>query len=94
MDSNLFPVRPIPCRYVRPLGYGDTMRDLFIYHPGTGTMIPLSDPVFLIDAGIIEKKAPGSLESYEDGYATHDDAELMGYRLDNENMTRLFFGVL
>lgn len=66
-------------------------KDLFLYHPGTGTMIPLSDPVFLIDAEIIEEKAPGSLEAYEGGYATYDDAKMMGYRLDNYNMTNLFF---
>jgi hypothetical protein len=67
-------------------------QDLFIYHPGTGTMIALSDPVFLVDAGIIEEKAPGSLEAYSEGYATYDDAKMMGYRLDNYNMGRLFFG--
>ena len=67
-------------------------RDLFIYHPGTGTMIALSDPVFLLDAGIINVKAPEAMEAYEEGYATYDDAKLMGYRLDNYNMTNLFFG--
>lgn len=66
-------------------------RDLFIYHPGTGTMISLSDPVFLIDATEIEKKAPGSLDAYSEGYATFDDAHLMGWRIDNYNMTNLFF---
>lgn len=65
--------------------------DLFVYHPGTGTMIPLSDPVFLIDSETIEKLAPGSLEAYSEGYATYDDAKMMGYRLDNYNMTNLFF---
>jgi hypothetical protein len=68
------------------------MRDLFIYHPGTGTMIALSDPVFLIDSELIESKAPGSLDAYSEGYATYDDANMMGYRLDNYNMTNLFFG--
>ena len=67
-------------------------RDLFIYHPGTGTMIALSDPVFLLDANMIEEKAPGALEAYSEGYATHDDAKLMGTRIDNWNMGNLFFG--
>jgi hypothetical protein len=67
-------------------------RDLFIYHPGTGTMIALSDPVFLLDAGIINVKAPEAMEAYEEGYATFDDANLMGMRLDNHNMGHLFFG--
>ena len=66
-------------------------KDLFLYHPGTGTMISLTDPVFLIDAETIERLAPGSLEAYEGGWATYDDAKLMGYRLDNYNMTNLFF---
>jgi hypothetical protein len=67
-------------------------RDLFIYHPGTGTMISLSDPVFLLDANVIEEKAPGAVDAYSDGYATYDDAELMGVRIDNYNMGHLFFG--
>lgn len=68
------------------------MKNLFIYHPGTGTMISLSDPVFLIDSDLIEQKAPGSLDAYSEGYATYDDAKMMGYRIDNYNMTNLFFG--
>ena len=69
-----------------------TKRDLFIYHPGTGTMIALSDTVFLLDAEIINVKAPGAMEAYEEGYATFDDANLMGRRIDNYNMGHLFFG--
>lgn len=68
-------------------------RDLFIYHPGTGTMISLSDPVFVLDANMIEEKAPGAVEAYSEGYATYDDAKLMGTRIDNWNMGNLFFGM-
>lgn len=67
-------------------------RDLFIYHPGTGTMIALSDPVFLLDSGTIDDLAPEAMDSYQEGYATYDDAKLMGTRIDNFNMTNLFFG--
>lgn len=67
-------------------------RNLFLYHPGTGTMISLSDPVFMLDTDVLNEKAPGAVEAFQEGYATYDDAKLMGTRIDNFNMTNLFFG--
>jgi hypothetical protein len=64
------------------------MRDLLIYHPGTGTLISLSDEVYLVDAGRVREDI---LDSMESG-GTVDEREHMGYRLDNYNMTNLFFG--
>ena len=63
------------------------MRDLIIYHPGTGTVIPLSDVVYLCDT---QKIAPVDLEYMIDG-SFIDIHEHKGYRLDNYNMTNLFF---
>lgn len=64
------------------------MKDLLIYHPGTGTLISLTDEVYLVDAGIVSEE---TLDSMENG-ATVGEREHMGYRLDNYNMTNLFFG--
>lgn len=64
------------------------MRDLLIYHPGTGTLISLSDEVYLVDAGKVREDI---METMEDG-GTVDEREHMGYRLDNFNMTNLFYG--
>jgi hypothetical protein len=64
------------------------MRDLIIYHPGTGTLIPLSDEVYLVDAGRVREDI---LDAMETG-GTVDEREHLGYRLDNYNMTNLFFG--
>ena len=64
------------------------MRDLVIYHPGTGTLIALSDEVYLVDAGIVREDI---LDAMETG-GTVDEREHMGYRIDNYNMTNLFFG--
>jgi len=64
------------------------MRDLFIYHPGTGTVINLSDEVYVCDSQYID---PTILEYIENG-ATVGVKAHKGYRLDNYNMTNLFFG--
>lgn len=63
-------------------------RNLFVYHPGTGTSIMLSDPVYLLDASKISEK---QLADFDDGVATKFDAEGLGYRIDNTNMGRLFY---
>jgi hypothetical protein len=61
-------------------------RDLLIYHPGTGTVIPLSDTVFLVDTSIAgEETVAEMLEGFVEA------REHKGYRLDNFNMTNLFF---
>ena len=64
------------------------MRDLFIYHPGTGTMISLSDKVYLCDTDIID---PVTYSQIENG-ASLTEREHKGTRIDNYNMTNLFFG--
>ena len=64
------------------------MKDLFIYHPGTGTVISLSDVVYLCNVGDID---PVEYESMLDG-ASIDVIFHKGIRIDNYNMTNLFFG--
>ena len=64
------------------------MRNLFVYHPGTGTLISLSDPVYLVDANIAGEDA---MDYMSDGGCLAD-FEHKGLRLDNYNMTNLFFG--
>ena len=64
------------------------MRDLFIYHPGTGTMISLSDPVYVVDTAVCTKN---DLEDFSNGVASQLFTTTRGYRLDNGNMSRLFW---
>ena len=64
------------------------MKDLFIYHPGTGTVISLGDEVYLCDTANID---PVIYDHIENG-ATVGVQSHKGYRLDNYNMTNLFFG--
>ena len=63
-------------------------KNLFIYHEGTGTLIALSDKVYLIDADVIDAR---TLEDLEMG-ANVTEREHKGWRIDNYNMTTLFFG--
>jgi hypothetical protein len=65
------------------------MRDLYIYHPGTGTCISLADPVYLLDA---ERLAGRDLQALDDGTLDKFAASVIGTRIDNTNMTHLFFG--
>ena len=55
------------------------MRDLLIYHQGTGTLIALSDEVYLINADILDIP---TLDALEDG-ATVDPRDHKGWRIDN-----------
>lgn len=64
------------------------MKDLFIYHPGTGTMISLSDVVYICNTEDID---PITYSQIENGM-TVDERHHKGYRIDNYNMTRFFFG--
>jgi len=64
------------------------MRDLYIYHPGTGTVISLADPVYLVDGDIAGVSV---MEDMSMG-ANVSEREHKGYRIDNYNMTNLFFG--
>ena len=63
-------------------------KNLFIYHEGTGTLIALSDKVYLIDADAIDDR---TLDDLEMG-ANVSEREHKGWRIDNYNMTNLFFG--
>ena len=65
------------------------MRDLFIYHPGTGTVIALSDEVYLCDSNLIDEDVYDSI--VWNGATVHPMLH-KGLRLDNYNMTNLFFG--
>jgi uncharacterized membrane protein YukC len=64
------------------------MKQLFIVHPETGTVIDLSTPTFLIE-GFKDVIIPDPLDVAELLLAY---AQKIGYRLDNYNMTNLFFG--
>ena len=61
-------------------------KQLFIVHPGTGSILDLSDKLYLVDSS----KIPGFPADFEEYII--DNAEDIGYRLDNFNMTNLFFG--
>jgi hypothetical protein len=63
-------------------------KNLFIYHEGTGTLIALADKVYLIDADAIDSR---TLDDLEMG-ANVTEREHKGWRIDNYNMTNLFFG--
>ena len=65
------------------------MKDFFIYHPGSGTMIPVSDEVYIIDAKKISEQ---ELQDAQDGLLTHATAYSVGWKLDNFNLETLFFG--
>ena len=62
-------------------------KNLFIYHEGTGTLIALSDKVYLIDADVIDER---TLDDLSMG-ANVTEREHKGWRIDNYNMTNLFF---
>lgn len=64
------------------------MKDLFIYHPGSGTFISLADPVYLVDTAALDEDA---LDELEMGVRVPPQYH-KGIRIDNYNMTNLFFG--
>ena len=64
------------------------MKDLFIYHPGTATVISLRDTVYLVDTANLDEETLGELEM---GIQVAPQFH-KGYMLDNYNMTNLFFG--
>lgn len=65
------------------------MKDLFIYHPGTGTVISLSDEVYVCNSEFIDDE---TLERITEYGATVEVNEHKGYRIDNYNMGNLFYG--
>ena len=64
-------------------------RDIVIYHPGTGTLIPLSDEVYMFDYASLDVEAQEDLAM---GAMTYAEAYATGIRLDNFNMGNIFFG--
>jgi hypothetical protein len=65
------------------------MKNLLIYHPGTGTVISLRDAVYLVNVDNLDDQ---TLEELEAGIQVAPQYH-KGYMLDNYNMTNLFFGV-
>lgn len=64
------------------------MKDLFIYHPGTGTIVSLSDEVYLIDAADLDADVAEGLFDY--GMSNMPVQLHKGIRIDNYNMNNLF----
>jgi hypothetical protein len=64
------------------------MKNLFIYHPETGTLVDLSEQVYLLDPGVIDPDVWWEIKNS----ATMPERDHKGRRLDNYNMTNLFFG--
>jgi hypothetical protein len=65
------------------------MKDIIIYHPGTGTVISLRDEVYAIDYNMLNDELQQDIES---GNLSHANAYAYGARLDNYNIGNLFFG--
>lgn len=65
------------------------MRDLYIYHPGTGTTVSLADPVYLLDASSISSR---DLAALDEGTLDKFAASVIGIRIDNTNMGHIFYG--
>ena len=63
-------------------------KKLWIYHPGTGTVIDLSDEVYLVDTARLSDETRREME--DGGFVF--PREHLGRRIDNYNMTNLFFG--
>jgi len=59
------------------------MKNLFVYHPGSGTFISLADPVYLID---VDAQSDESLDEFEMGSASQHFASVRGILIDNTNM--------
>ena len=64
------------------------MKDLYIYQPGTETFISLARPTYLVDSSQVADEV---METMRNGWQA-SPREHLGYRLDNFNMTNLFFG--
>lgn len=61
---------------------------LYIYHEGTGTLIDLSDRVFVVND---KHCAEDIMNAMSEGQSIDDEMH-HGYRLDNYNMGNLFYG--
>lgn len=65
------------------------MKNLFVYHPGSGTLISLGDPVYMVSPEWVSEE---DMEEFSMGSASQHFASVRGIRIDNYNMTNLFFG--
>jgi hypothetical protein len=65
------------------------MKDLFIYHAGTGTTIYLNDEVYLVDSADLDSDAE---EAFEYGMMNIPVQLHKGIRIDNYNMTNFLEG--
>jgi hypothetical protein len=61
---------------------------LYIYHSGTGTVLPLSDSVYLVNDKYCDEE---TLEAMSNGGTVPNYAH-KGLRIDNHNMGNLFYG--
>lgn len=63
--------------------------DLFIYHPGTGTVLPLSDELYLCDSAKIDADIREDME-----YGVMDVSAIhhKGIRIDNQNLGWFLYG--
>ena len=64
------------------------MKQLFIYHQESSTLISLNDEMYLIAADIVGEEMLNEMLVGCNVYPM----EHKGYRLDNYNMNNLFFG--
>lgn len=63
-------------------------KQLFIYHQESSTLISLNDEMYLIAADVVGEEMLSEMSIGCNVYPM----EHKGYRLDNYNMTNLFFG--
>lgn len=66
------------------------MRNLYIYEAGTGTLISLTNnKVFIVNADFIDESV---LDDLSNGLSDVSEREHKGYRMDNHNIGRFFYG--
>lgn len=63
------------------------MRDIIVFHPGTGTILPLNDEVYLIDYASLSEEEQGMVD-----YGNIDLDEIETYRLSNHLVGYQYFG--
>lgn len=63
------------------------MRDLIVYHAGTGTILPLSDKLYVFDATRLSWEDIAALET---GMTNRQAYAMGGVELDNYNIGNLF----
>ena len=63
------------------------MRDIIVYHPGTGTILPLNDDLYFIDYASLSEE-----EQERVYYGNFDLDEIETYRLSNHLVGYQYFG--